>query len=118
MAFDDPIVWVLILAVVVFFFGSSKIPQFARSMGQLRKEFESGWKGISNEIMTAPGGASPQPAPQPPPRPQVVVPQAPVVATQQVSDPLVVACQNEGIDAVGKTREQLASELSWKLNKK
>jgi sec-independent protein translocase protein TatA len=118
MALDDPVVWVLIIAVVIFLFGSSKIPQFARAIGQARREFEQGWKGISNEIMTAPT-AAPQP-----PRPQAVIPQpppAPVVAAPQpipASDPLVTACQNEGIDTSGKTREQLASELSWKLNKK
>ncbi len=124
MAFDDPVVWVLIIAVVIFLFGSSKIPQLARSLGQARKEFESGWKGISNEIMTASGTpASPQAVPQAP-RPQPVVPQAASVVTasptrsSQVSDPLLLACKNEGIDTVGKTREQLASELAWKLNKK
>ena len=126
MALDDPVVWVLIIAVVIFLFGSSKIPQFARALGQARKEFDSGWKGITNEIMS-PTTAAPT-TPQPPPRPQAYVPPpapstTPTVATtsqQPVSssDPLVVACQNEGIDTTGKTREQLASELSWKLNKK
>jgi len=123
MALDDPVVWVLIIAVVIFLFGSSKIPQFARSIGQARKEFENGWKGISNEIMAAPGASPAQAVPQPP-RPQQVMPQAPPAQTAtstqplQPSDPLIVACQNEGIDTFGKTREQLASELSWKLNKK
>ncbi len=123
MALDDPVVWVLIIAVVIFLFGSSKIPQFARSLGQARKEFENGWKGISTEIMTAPGAATPQGVPQAP-RPQPVMPQSPPipatapVQTAQALDPLIVACQNEGIDTAGKTREQLASELSWKLNKK
>ncbi|MHB1867616.1 MAG: Sec-independent protein translocase subunit TatA/TatB [Nitrososphaerales archaeon] len=123
MALDDPVVWVLIIAAVIFLFGSSKIPQFARSIGQARKEFENGWKGISNEIMAVPGASpTPQAVPQPP-RPQPVMPQAaPVQAASaqplQPSDPLIVACQNEGIDTTGKTKEQLASELSWKLNKK
>lgn len=121
MALDDPIVWVLIIAVVIFLFGSSKIPQFAKSIGQARREFEQGWRGISNEIMTTPAPsphpASVQPAVQRPPPP----PPAPAAAQGQQlssSDPLVVACQNEGIDTTGKTKEQLASELSWKLNKK
>ena len=123
MAFDDPVVWVLIIAVVIFLFGSSKIPQLARSLGQARKEFESGWKGISNEIMTAPGTpGTPQTVPLAP-RPQPVVPQATPVVTasarpSQTSDPLLLACKNEGIDTAGKTREQLASELAWKLGKK
>ncbi len=124
MAFDDPVVWVLIIAVVIFLFGSSKIPQLARSLGQARKEFETGWKGLSSEIMA---GTGTSPSPQPvtmAPRPQPVVPQAaPVTAAAQTQpvqtvDPLLTACQNEGIDTIGKTREQLASELAWKLNKK
>lgn len=122
MAFDDPIVWVLIIAVVVFLFGSSKIPQFARSLGQARKEFDQGFKGISNEIM-APSSAPPQ-AQQPSanptssgtvaPGPQASQP----VAQSASSDALITACRNEGIDTTGKTKEQLASELAWKLNKK
>ena len=124
MAFDDPVVWVLIIAVVIFLFGSNKIPQLARSLGQARKEFESGWKGISNEIMTASGTPGTLQAVPLAPRPQPVVSQATPVVTassarpSQASDPLLLACQKEGIDTVGKTREQLASELAWKLNKK
>ncbi|MDG6999342.1 MAG: twin-arginine translocase TatA/TatE family subunit [Nitrososphaerota archaeon] len=109
MALDDPVVWVLILAAVIFLFGSNKIPQFARAIGQARREFESGWKGISNEITSA--TAPPVRAAISP----VVTPQAKELSP---TDPLVVACRNEGIDTTGKTREQLSSELAWKLNKK
>lgn len=103
MALDDPVVWVLVLAAIIFLFGSNKIPQFARAIGQARREFESGWKGISNEIMTATA-----------PPVQASVP----VRELSPTDPLVVACRNEGIDTTGKTREQLSAELAWKLNKK
>ena len=109
MALDDPVVWVLILAAVIFLFGSNKIPQFARAIGQARKEFESGWKGISNEIMTATA---------PPVQSSVPPPATPQTKELSPTDPLVVACRNEGIDTTGKTREQLSSELAWKLNKK
>ena len=117
MALDDPIVWVLIIAVVIFLFGSSKIPQFARSIGQARREFEQGWRGISNEIMSAP---APQPSSVQPvaARPTPPPPAPPPNHQLSPTDPLVVACQNVGIDTTGKTREQLASELSWKLNRK
>src|SRR5579884_810728 len=33
-------------------------------------------------------------------------------------DPLIIAAKREGIITEGKTREQIASELAWKLNKK
>ena len=117
MAFDDPVVWVLIIALVVFLFGSNKIPQVARALGQAKKEFDSGWRGVTSEVLTPrpqqpPGVAQAQTAP---------APTASVQMAQQSlpsTDPLVVACQNEGIETMGKTREQLAAELSWKLNKK
>jgi sec-independent protein translocase protein TatA len=123
MAFDDPVVWVLIFALVIFLFGSGKIPQLARSLGQARREFDNAWKGISNEMMATSGSTIPPQTASMVPRPQPVVPQAaPVSSTASVRPlptpgPLIVACENEGIDTVGKTREQLASELAWKLNK-
>jgi sec-independent protein translocase protein TatA len=91
MGWDDPIVWVLIAAVVIFLFGASRIPQFARSIGQARKEFSDASKG-SSPVQVGP--------------------------SQDSSDPLVVAAQREGIDTTGKTREQIASEIAWKLSKK
>ena len=96
MGFDDPVVIVLILAVVLLLFGASRIPQFARSLGQARREFEKGSKGESSDVATA----------------QVAV------SSPSPDDPLVVAAQKEGIDTKGKTKEQIASELSWKLNRK
>jgi TatA/E family protein of Tat protein translocase len=97
MALDDPIVLALILAAAVFLFGSSKIPQFARALGQARKEFDNGWKGVTSEITSPTAGST-----------------SPLQVSQ--GDPLLIAAQNEGIDTRGKTREQIASELSWKLN--
>jgi len=101
LGFDDPVVIVLILAVVILLFGASRIPQLARSLGQARREFDKGAKGESSESSG----------------------QIPITATTPTGspapdDPLVVAAQREGIDTQGKTKEQIASELSWKLNRK
>lgn len=98
MGFDDPVVIILILAVVVLLFGASRIPQFAKSLGMARREFEKGAKGDESTASQS----------------------VPVVATTApaADDPLVVAAQREGIDTQGKTKEQIASELSWKLNRK
>ena len=98
MAWDDPVVWILIIAAIVFLFGASRIPQFARSLGQARREFEKGSKG--------------EPAGNPPSN------SASGSSAPSSDDPLVVAAQKEGIDTQGKTKEQIASELSWKLNRK
>lgn len=88
MAWDDPVVWLIIAGIVVLLFGASRIPQFAKSIGQARREFTNGWNGTSS------------------------------VSAADANDPLIVAAQREGIDTSGKTREQIASEISWKLNKK
>jgi sec-independent protein translocase protein TatA len=97
MAWDDPVVWILIAVVVVFLFGASRIPAFARALGQARKEFTEATKGnntsTTNAVMNSTG-------------------------TIEQNDPLIQAAQKEGIDTTGKTREQIASEISWKLSKK
>lgn len=124
MALDDPIVWVLVLGVVIFLFGSSKIPQFAKSLGHARREFDKGWKGISEEIMTPNATVGPtQPSfPQANPTSTAPAPTSTQTSHHVVepasADALITACKNEGIDTTGKTKEQLASELAWKLNKK
>ncbi len=118
MALDDPVVWILIIAVIVFLFGSSKIPGFARALGQARREFDNAWKGITPPPST---GAT-APASNNPSGPNfgsVGSTQASVARTQpsssDSSDPLFVAAQKEGIDTQGKTRQEVASELAWKL---
>jgi sec-independent protein translocase protein TatA len=97
LGFDDPVVIVLILAVVILIFGASRIPQLARSLGSARREFEKGAKGETDSPQNVAVVSSASPAPD---------------------DPLVVAAQKEGIETQGKTKEQIASELSWKLNRK
>jgi sec-independent protein translocase protein TatA len=104
LAFEDPIVWVLIIAVVVFLFGSKKIPELARGLGQARREFEMASKGLT-EPLTTTKIQSPLPV-SPEAQPKV-----------QVADPLVAAARNEGIETSGKTMEEIASEIALKLNK-
>ena len=105
MALDDPVVWILIVAVIVFLFGANKIPQIAKGIGQARREFEMASKGITDPLSSV---TSPTIAPSPPP---------PNASTQTTEDPLITAAKKEGIDTQGKTKEQIASELAWKLKK-
>lgn len=94
MAFDDPIIWILIAGMAVLLFGANKIPTFARSLGQARREFDKAARGELIEqgnSLNAPSG--------------------------QKIDPLVEAAKREGIETDGKSKEQIASELSWKLGK-
>jgi TatA/E family protein of Tat protein translocase len=104
MAFDDPIVWILIAAVVIFLFGAGQIPKFARSIGLARREFNNAFSGIgssTNATVTPVSSAS----------------TSANSSSIDQSDPLVAAAQREGIDTRSKTKEQIASELSFKLNK-
>jgi sec-independent protein translocase protein TatA len=95
MAFDDPVIWVMIAALAIFLFGANKIPPLARSLGQARREFDKASKGQMDEIKASISKMDEQTTP----------------------DPLLEAAQREGIEIEGKTKQQIASELSWKLNK-
>lgn len=104
MAWDDPVVWVLIIAVVIFVFGANKIPQIAKGIGQARREFENASKGMTEPSSVPPAGPS-------------VAPQSRPTTQAFSTDPLIEAARNEGIPTEGKTREQIASDLAWKLKK-
>jgi sec-independent protein translocase protein TatA len=94
MAWDDPLVWVLIVAIVIFLFGSSRIPALAKGLGRAKYEFDMARKGIFSD-----GGEKTE------------------VAAVDNNEPLLEAARKEGIDVSGKTKQQIASELSAKLNK-
>ncbi len=88
MGFDDPVVIILILAVAVLLFGAGRIPAFARSLGQARREFDKAMKGTLEETTTVPST------------------QKSVASTEE---PLITAAQKEGIDTSGKTKQEIAS---------
>ena len=94
MAFDDPVVIILILAVAVLLFGAGRIPAFARSLGQARREFDKAMKGTYED----------------PPKTLESKTEGPA------EDPLIAAARKEGIETSGKTKQEIASALSWKLN--
>ena len=115
MAFDDPVVWVLIVAVVIFLFGANKIPQFAKALGQARREFDQASKELTNpSSINAPA----QPAGQTGMVTVQAPPVAPASGNAPSADPLMIAAQQEGIDTKGKTRDQIATEIAWKLKSK
>jgi len=117
MAWDDPVVWILIVGLGILLFGSNKIPELARSLGAARREFDAASKGlvdtINSEINSSTQVSSriQRPVPQ-----QVAVPAPAVNETLSDNDPLVVAARNEGIDTRGKSRSQIASELASKVH--
>ncbi len=115
MAWDDPVVWVLLVGAVILLFGSNKIPELARSLGAARREFDSAKKGlvgaINSEINNVQGESKYSAnAPQP------MIPRTPApIDSTPDDDPLLIAARNEGIDTRGKSRSEIASELASKV---
>jgi sec-independent protein translocase protein TatA len=118
MAWDDPVVWMLIIGLGVLLFGSNKIPELARSLGKARREFDAASKGlvdtINSEINTS--QPSTQVARSAVPNMTTASPAPPSGEVLSETDPLVLAARNEGIDTRGKTRSQIASELAARVH--
>jgi len=85
----DGLVIVAIL-IIVFLWGPQKLPEMARSIGEAKREFEKAAK----EDTSAPYRSS--------------------VTNQDTPDPLIVAAKSLGILTEGKTREEIAKEISNK----
>ena len=135
MAWDDPVVWVLIIAAIIFLFGSNKIPELARALGQARKQFDEARSGFTSAVKAEINAVTPVPktnavnAPAAlPGSQQLPKPLAPTntlpaeTATQEQNkpptppdDPLLIAARNEGIDTRGKSRADIAQELAKKI---
>ena len=74
----------------------------------------------ASKAITNPSSVIDSPQAVPVPAAQTV--QNTVVSTPQpntqTADPLILAAQKEGIDTQGKTRDQIATEIAWKLKSK
>ena len=90
----DPIEWIVIgiIVVVIFMWGPSKIPEFARSLARARKELDTAKKEFENP--------SAQPAETPKAQAQV-----------NPDDVLIQTARRMGISTEGKTREQITNEM-------
>ena len=58
----------LVLAVILIFFGAKKLPELAKGMGQGIKEFKKATRDVNNELERA---IDDQPAHPPPPSQQI-----------------------------------------------
>lgn len=81
--------WIVIVAVVIIFFmwGPAKIPQLARALGQVRKEYSKG----SKEGEDKPTAASP-------------------------GDALIDTAKKLGIATEGKTKDEISKEIVEKAS--
>jgi len=63
---ESPTLIIFVILIAVLLFGSSKLPQLAKSIGQSRKAFKEGMREAEEEEATAPrpsittGAATPQ----------------------------------------------------------
>ena len=58
---------ILVLGVILIFFGAKKLPELAKGMGQGIKEFKKATRDVNNELeraMDEPTNYTPPPAPQ------------------------------------------------------
>jgi len=88
--------WLIVVAVilVIFLWGPQKLPELAKSIGLAKKEFDKAAKEVSSPTTSS----TPQPS-------------------GDTSDPLIVAAKSLGISTEGKTKEQIAKEISEKSSK-
>lgn len=96
MAFDSPIDWIIIIAVVLVLFGSTKkIPEFARNIGRATGEFKRGQMELKNELAKAMNGS-----------------ENPV---KKETDYTQIA-KDLGIETENKSKEELLTEIKGKIN--
>ncbi len=102
MAFDAlEIIIIGIIAVVIFMWGPSKIPELARALGRARKEFTQASKEITSPDSTLIPTSGGQ-----------------VTPAKSADDILVETARQLGIKTEGKTREEISQEIIWKSKAK
>jgi len=115
----DGLVIVAIL-LVLFLWGPSKVPEMARVIGQAKREFDKAakevtsvvdLKSITNPVTDSINKAIISPA--------TSIPEVSQQArTQPAQDPIIVAAKSLGINTLGKTKQELATEITNLTTKK
>ncbi len=105
--------WLIIgvVAIVIIMWGPAKIPEFARSLGRAKGEFQKASKEFSDAAtMTATA-----PSPAAPAAPASSAPVASAPALKSKDEVLVDTARSLGIETEGKTREQITEEINIKV---
>lgn len=102
----DGLVIVAIL-IALFVWGPSKFPEMVRAIGQAKREFDKAAKEVTSLVdvksITDPINET------------ITSQQAP---THLPQDPLIIAAKSLGINTLGKTKQELATEITNLTTKK
>ena len=95
----DPLEWIVIgvIVVVILLWGPKKIPEFARSIGRARQEFDQARKEIEHPTAALLETSGPS--------------QASAPAQRTADDVIFETAKKVGISTEGKTREQVSEEI-------
>ncbi len=94
--------WIIIgiVAVVIIMWGPAKIPEFARSLGRAKGEFENASKEFQNAAQQVSNPTLATSSPK---------------TIKSKDEILLETAKNLGIATDGKTREEIAAEVSEKV---
>ncbi|MGA2790411.1 MAG: twin-arginine translocase TatA/TatE family subunit [Candidatus Bathyarchaeia archaeon] len=108
------------ILITLFLWGPSKIPEMARAIGQAKREFDKAAKEVTSfadvKSITTPITDSinktiTSPLTSPPVISKQTTPQPP-------QDPVIIAAKSLGISTLGKTKQELVTEITNLTTKK
>jgi sec-independent protein translocase protein TatA len=99
--------WIIIgvVAIVIIMWGPAKIPEFAKSLGKAKGEFNKAQKEFTDAATAATTTTTTAYVPSRP---------SPVNTIKSKDEMLLETAQQLGISTDGKTRDQIAEEISIK----
>ncbi len=115
----DGLVIVAIL-IVLFLWGPSKVPEMARVIGQAKREFDKAAKEVTSVVDLQ---AITNPITDSINKTIVNSPTSTPKISQQATtpppqDPIIIAAKSLGINTLGKTKQELATEITDLTTKK
>jgi sec-independent protein translocase protein TatA len=106
---------ILILIVLLFVFGPTKLPKIARELGKVVQEFNKAASGFEEEFSKASSGLTKAVSP-----PSTRIPKSPprAVAKRNRDKALSDIAEKLNITTEGKTEEQIGQEIIEKIESK
>lgn len=105
---------IAVILIVLFLWGPQKLPEMARAIGQAKREFDKAAKEVTSladvKSITNPITDSINRTIANPP---TSTPQISLQATSKPpQDPVIIAAKSLGISTLGKTKQELATEIT------